>query len=82
MSKWYIYDIISYSDCKVCLRYWKEFIDKHRPLIYGAGTIQIIMLIIPILKILFNPFGTIGATIIYVDLLKNKTKAKEVNYGN
>jgi len=46
----------------------KEFIKNNRLLIYGAGTIQLIMLMIPVLKIIFNPFGTVGATILYVRL--------------
>ncbi len=62
----------------------REFARKHRILIMGAGTIQLIMLIIPVLKVLFTPFGVIGATKVFVDMYKqgNLTQFSGGDYGD
>ena len=57
------------------------FVKNHRSLFIGAGTIQTIMILIPILKVLLTPFGVIGATITFVKIYQEENSKPTLHFS-
>lgn len=49
-----------------------QFAKKYRSVFIGAGTVHMLMILFPILKILIHPFAIVGGTITFVEIYKNK----------